>query len=295
MVRDRMHVVTLGGGRGHAQVLAALAWLDCRITAIVSVGDDGGCSGQLRRELGMAPPGDLRRCLSALAGRRNRAARMEQRLDGGRCVGNLMIADRVAALGDLQCAVDELGWWLGARGRVCPASLGPSTLEAVLDGNRSVRGETAIATLSESVRELRVHAASGPNPAAIGAIACADWILIGPGSFYTSTLAALLTPGMPKALIATPAPKLLVVNLAPEDDKTARFAAGDYLAELERHFAAASAGRRLGAHVLPPRPELCGPDGRHEPVALAGSLAGELGVAARRRGMETPPPARRSA
>jgi uncharacterized cofD-like protein len=295
MVRDRLHVVTLGGGRGHAQLLTALAWLDCRITAIVSVGDDGGCSGQLRRSRGVAPPGDLRRCLTSLAGRRDRAAHMEQRLDGGRCAGNLMIADRVAALGDLQRAVDELGWWLGARGRVCPASLGPSTLEALLDDDRSVHGETSIAALTEQVRQIRVHAPSGPNPAALGAIACADWVLLGPGSFYTSTLAALLSPGVPKALIATPAPKLLVINLAPEDDKTARFAPGDYQAELERQFAAATAGRRLGTHVLPPSAALCGPDGRHEPAALARALSGELGISARRRGMETPPPARRSA
>lgn len=190
----------------------------------------------MRHELGMPPPGDLRRCACAMATRRELARRLDARIGAGRSIGNLWLAERFSRHRDLQRAADELAEWLGVTGRICPAALGACTLIADLtDGSRAV-GELTVERARARVRALRVMAApDSANPAAIAAIGDADLIVLGPGSFYTSTLAAALTPGISRALKQSRAPKILVQNLRAEDAKTAGFGAEDYLAELRRH------------------------------------------------------------
>src|SRR5688572_28913198 len=145
-------VVTLGGGHGQAALLRGLAQLDCHLTAVVSVADDGGCSGKLRQELGMPPPGDVRRCLVSLATLREMAERFEERLRGdheeGRCVGNLVLAEMSQDLGSLQRAVDWAGALLGCVGRVVPAAESAGTLNVYDLVHGTIAGEAAIERLS---------------------------------------------------------------------------------------------------------------------------------------------------
>lgn len=217
----------------------------------------------------MAPPGDLRRCLTALATRPRRARWMEARLGRGRSIGNLWLAERYQKHGNLQRAVDELGWWLGAHGRVCPASLGACTLQAELADGSHVVGEVRLAEKPARVQKLSVQAPLGANPAALDAIARADWIVLGPGSFYTSTLATVLTPGITEALRSARAPKLLVPNLCAEDEKTDGFGPADYRRELRRHA-------RIDALLTAVHGPHVSAGDRHDPVALADVLGEEL-------------------
>ncbi|MGE3669721.1 MAG: 2-phospho-L-lactate transferase CofD family protein, partial [Polyangiaceae bacterium] len=191
------HVVTLGGGHGQAVVLQALRRLECEITAVISVADDGGCSGKLRQELGMPPPGDLRRCLSALAKSPELARRFELRLEEpgfeGRSAGNLALAGVFRETGSLQQAVDWAAERLACVGRVVPVSESPGVL-VVYDAELGrVEGESNVERRDAVPMVAAVHGALRANPLAIEAIARADLLLMGPGSFYTSTLGAITT------------------------------------------------------------------------------------------------------
>lgn len=211
-------VVTLGGGHGQATLLRALARLSCEITAVVSVADDGGCSGRLRRDFGMPPPGDLRRCLTSLARDSTKAAVLEARDTERRCYGNLMIASLwKASRLDLQSASDAIAEWLDAAGRVCPVSNCPGTLVAETETGEPLEGECAIAKHRVCASSLRVRLPGGVNPAALQALRQADIVFLGAGSFLTSVLACILTPGIAEAVSESPAKKILISNLAPED------------------------------------------------------------------------------
>jgi uncharacterized cofD-like protein len=213
-------VVTLGGGHGQAALLAGLSRLECNVTAIVSVADDGGCSGKLRRELGMAPPGDVRRCLVSLATRPDVAARFEERLSDqameGRCVGNLVLAALREDFGDFQRAVDWAATMLGCVGRVVPVADAPGTL-GVWDVERGVLvGESNIEKLAGTTLVAAVHGPERASAHAIEAIERADIVFFGPGSFVGSTLAALTTGDIAEAVVSARARRVLVHNLAPE-------------------------------------------------------------------------------
>jgi uncharacterized cofD-like protein len=218
-------VVTLGGGHGQAALLAALAGLECDVTAIVSIADDGGCSGRLREELGMPPPGDLRRCLVSLAREHEIAARFEERLRGGdedgRCVGNLVLAELTQELGGLQRAVDWAAALLGCVGRVVPAAETAGVLTVWDRHHGPLAGESLIELASEAPLVAVVEGPDEASPDARRAIDDADWIFIGPGSFIGSTLAVLVTGDVAGHVARARGRRVLVRNIAPEHMRTA--------------------------------------------------------------------------
>ncbi|MCC7539821.1 MAG: YvcK family protein [Deltaproteobacteria bacterium] len=293
------HVVTIGGGHGQSAVLAALRMLDCRITAIIAVADDGGCSGKLREEIGMPPPGDLRRCLTALAANEKLAARFDLRLQSegieGRSAGNLALAAEYHRHGSLQKAVDWAARMLRCRGRVVPVAETAAVL-AVYDLERGVvEGETNV---ERSVAAPLVAVVEGPtqtNPVALDAVADADLLLIGPGSFYTSTLSAVATADMPRAIACTHARRVLLSNLAPEGEQTRGFRDEDYVRVLRDHLTIGSMGESVSLEVLrhgdtdaegrlaDGTPFLQSPlaepgTDRHDPALVARALARHLGL-----------------
>ncbi|WP_422936475.1 gluconeogenesis factor YvcK family protein [Sinomonas sp. P47F7] len=244
-------VVALGGGHGLAASLSALRLLTADLTAVVTVADDGGSSGRLRRDFGVVPPGDLRMALAALCddtdwGRTWRDV-MQHRFASpagtsgleNHAMGNLLIMTLCELLGDV---VDGLRWagaLLGARGQVLPMSQVPLTIEGIVaspDGGpgQLIRGQAACAVAGrlEDVRLLPEEAPACPE--ALSAIEFADWIVLGPGSWYTSVLPHLLLPELRQALTDTPARRCLTMNLAMDTKETSGMTATDHLRVLQR-------------------------------------------------------------
>jgi uncharacterized cofD-like protein len=218
-------IVALGGGHGLAVALGAIREYAGEITAVVSVADDGGSSGRLRRDLDVPAPGDLRRCLVALA--RDSGpwpAAFEHRFRSGEladhALGNLLIVGLAETLGDLTAALDEAGRLLGAVGRVLPATLGPVSMTAQV-GSARVTGQVAIAAAGERdrIREVRLTPANPPAcPDALEAIARADQIVLAPGSLYTSIVAVLSVSEIRAAIDRAPGRVVQVANLAMENE-----------------------------------------------------------------------------
>ncbi|MCW2748719.1 MAG: hypothetical protein JWP10_1861, partial [Nocardioidaceae bacterium] len=192
-------VVSLGGGHGLFASLSALRRLTTELTAVVTVADNGGSSGRLREELGVLPPGDLRMALAALCGDdswgRTWADVLQHRFSSEgdlhqHAVGNLLIVALWDLLGDHVKGLDLVGELLGAQGRVLPMSSVPLTIEAeVRMGTevRTVRGQVEVASTNGSVLAVSLDPADPPAcPEAVAAIEEADWIVIGPGSWFTS-------------------------------------------------------------------------------------------------------------
>lgn len=202
-------------------LLGALSGLACDLAAVVSVADDGGCSGQLRRELGMPPPGDVRRCLSTLARNREAAALVEQRIEvgpaKGRCVGNLALAELTVELGTLTRAARRMAGLLATTGRVLPVADVAGTLAVYDMEHGQVDGESRIERLSGNAVVAAVHGPEQATDAALEVIADADLLLFGPGSFVGSTLAVLATGDVARAVAESSARRVLVRNVAREE------------------------------------------------------------------------------
>ena len=199
-------------------LLTALSGLACELSAVVSVADDGGCSGKLRRELGVPPPGDVRRCLSTLAKNRAAAELTERRFDAGRangrCVGNLALAELALDLGSLTKAAVRMGVLLGTTGRVLPVADTPGTLAVYDLEHGQLDGESEIERVSGKAVVAAVHGPDRATPAALEAILDADLLLFGPGSFVGSTLAVLATADVARAVAESSARRVLVRNVA---------------------------------------------------------------------------------
>jgi uncharacterized cofD-like protein len=249
------NVVALGGGHGLSASLSALRLLTSELTAIVTVADDGGSSGRLRDEYGVLPPGDLRMALSALCddtdwGRTWRDV-MQHRFRPGpgrggsldeHAMGNLLIVTLWELLGDTVAGLKWAGALLGARGQVLPMSTVPLTIEGDVrvtapDGTsalQTIRGQArcAVAGSLEQVRLLPEQAPACVE--ALTAIELADWVILGPGSWYTSVLPHLLLPEMRSALSATAAKRCLTMNLATDTKETTGMSAADHLYALRR-------------------------------------------------------------
>jgi uncharacterized cofD-like protein len=246
-------VVALGGGHGLAASLAALRRLPTAVTAVVTVADDGGSSGRLRTELGMLPPGDLRMALAALTGDDPAgelcAKVLQHRFGGsgslsGHPVGNLLLAGLIDVLGNPVDALDTLCRLLGVRGRVLPVSPEPMDIVADVVGiDRAdpyrvtqVRGQVAVATTSGQVIAVRpVPRRPVACREAVAAIGDADYVVIGPGSWFSSVLPHLVVPDILAALRATSARRILVLNLAPQVGETSGFIPETYLEVLAAH------------------------------------------------------------
>jgi uncharacterized cofD-like protein len=211
------------------------------LTAVVTVSDDGGSSGRLRREFGGLPPGDLREALAALCGDddwgRTWAEVVQHRFASGgeldgHSVGNLLIVAINELLGDPVASLDLVGRLLGAHGRVLPMSVVPLDIEAEVAGLdpanplaiRTVRGQVAVATARGQVVSVSLVPSPPPAcPEAVAAVLDADWVVLGPGSWFSSVLPHLLVPELAKALIATPARVVVALNLVPQPGETANF------------------------------------------------------------------------
>jgi uncharacterized cofD-like protein len=291
-------VVALGGGHGLAAVLRAVRRYTSSITAIVSVADDGGSSGRLRRDLGVLPPGDLRRCLVALADDATWGAAFEYRFGAGEleghALGNLVLVGLADTTGDFTAALDAAGRMLGAVGRVLPATTEPVVLKAEIGGAdpgargevREVEGQVAVQNSRDIRRVELVPADVSAPPDALDAIARADQVVLAPGSLYTSLLPVLCVRGIRAAIAATPGRVVQVANLRAQLPETAGLDATDHLRAVLDHgtrvdtflsaddgalAVSAEAVRALG--VVPVTALLARPHGlAHDPERLASVL-----------------------
>ena len=246
-------LVAIGGGTGLPVVLAALRHalptahglapsdvdID-RLTAIVTVTDDGGSSGWVRRELGTLPPGDIRNCLAALAGDSALAQLLQHRFNdsrerSGHSIGNLMLAGLAQITGSFADAVDQLGRALSSAGRVLPSTAESIALRAEFVSGSIVEGESAIAQQGQPIRRLSLERPVRPLPEALRALINADAVIVGPGSLYTSVLPNLLVDGVAATLSGIDAVRILVANLMTEPGETDGFSVDDHLRVLREH------------------------------------------------------------
>ncbi|HEY2946038.1 MAG TPA: uridine diphosphate-N-acetylglucosamine-binding protein YvcK [Vicinamibacteria bacterium] len=248
-------IVALGGGTGLPVVLrglsASLATAGGdgraapdreRLTAIVTVADDGGSSGRLRRAYGIRPPGDVRNCLLALSEHPGTLASLfGYRFDGdgevaGHSLGNLILAALSRIESGFERAVQAAGDILGVSGRVLPATAEAVALEAEFEDGTRIRGESRIAAQRRRIRRIRLRPEAAPAlPQALEAIAGADCIVLGPGSLYTSLIPVLLVQGLADAIGASHARVVLVMNLMTEPGETDGHSAPDHLLALRAH------------------------------------------------------------
>jgi uncharacterized cofD-like protein len=232
-------VVAVGGGHGTAVTLRAALLYGGPVTGVVSVADDGGSSGRLRELLDVVAVGDLRKCLVAVAEPGSAlAAAFERRFTQGELaghpLGNLLLAGLIGTLGDLEAAVDEAARLLGARGRVLPATTASVVLCATGVGG-PVRGQVAVGSHSLIERvELLGDDVRAPSTV-LEALLDADQIVIGPGSLFTSVLAAASVPGVTEAMRESRAQRVYVCNLRPQQPETEGFTVGDHVDALMRH------------------------------------------------------------
>jgi uncharacterized cofD-like protein len=228
-------VVAVGGGHGLAASLRACATYAAELTAIVSVADDGGSSGRLRAETGLPAMGDIRRCLTELAApdQHDVAAALELRFDG-HTAGNLLLAGLADAHGFLG-AVRRLGELLGVGAAVLPATTEPVELVAETVLGETVRGQVAVQTAKGVVTVALDPPKPDPPAAVLAAIAAADQVVLGPGSLFTSVLAALAVPAVADAVVASTARCVFVCNLRPQEPETAGYDVAAHLGALRRH------------------------------------------------------------
>ena len=251
-------VVALGGGHGlHASLQALRHLVDDLVvddlTAIVTVADNGGSSGRLRGEFGVLPPGDLRMALAALCGDdewgETWSRVLQHRFAGdgemrGHVIGNLLIVGLWELLGDPVTALDWVGRLLGASGRVLPMALTPLDIAAEVRGLvaddpaalTTVRGQVEVATTGGAIESIRLEP-EGPTPCpeAVAAIRAADWVVLGPGSWFTSVIPHLMVAELRQALVQTDARLIVVLNLVEQAGETHGFGPEDHLAVLAEH------------------------------------------------------------
>lgn len=241
-------VVTIGGGTGLHTLLRGIKNYTYNITAIVSVADDGGSSGRIRREVGILPPGDLRNCLAALSSDEALLTQLFQYRfpDGegdlqGHSFGNLFITALADITGSFESAVAESGRVLAVSGRVLPSTLHDVQLVADIKlpnlvSEVRVEGESHIPETSGSIRRVWLEPNNPPAfPQSVHAILNADLIIVGPGSLYTSLLPNLLVPDLVEALRASRALKIYVCNVATQPGETQGYSCGDHVRALEEH------------------------------------------------------------
>ena len=305
-------MVAFGGGHGLAASLSALRRVTPDVTAIVTVADDGGSSGRLRQEFGVLPPGDLRMALAALCGDDEWGTTwskvVQHRFAGdrelaGHAVGNLLIVALWDLLGDTVAGLDWVGRLLGTGGRVLPMAAVPLDIVAEVTGVDSdspddvtiVRGQAAVAVTPGEVRSITLRPADPPAvPEAVRAVLEADWVVFGPGSWFTSVLPHLLVPRLAAALRATTARRMVVLNLVPQPGETDGFSPHKHLEVLAEHAPdltvdvvladtnAVGAGTltdlekaagALGARLVTADVAMADGTPRHDPRLLAGEYA----------------------
>ncbi len=279
-------MVAIGGGHGLAATLRSVRTYTERVTAVVSVADDGGSTGRLRAAGERPAPGDLRKCLIALSDGESLLSRsMEHRFgDGelaGHAFGNLLIVAMTETDGDLVAALDEIGRLLGVVGRVLPA-----TTEVVHLRARSTSGEQVAGQVAVGARSDLCSVEVDPRDAraceqAVDAILGADQIVLGPGSLYTSVLAATAVRGIRDAVVASPAQLVYVCNLRPQAGETEGYDVAAHVAALDRHGLSAQVVLYDPVTIGPARavegaravPVARGTGRAHDPSLLGAALA----------------------
>ncbi|NHA69705.1 gluconeogenesis factor YvcK family protein [Phycicoccus flavus] len=302
-------VTALGGGHGLSATLTALRFVTDEITAVVTVADDGGSSGRLRDEFGVLPPGDLRMALAALCSDTEWGHTWRDVLQhrfagdgplGGHALGNLLIVALWELHEDPVAGLDLVGRLLQANGRVLPAAAAPLVIEADVSGldagdptaRRVVRGQAQVARTPGTVEAVRLDPADPPAyPESVAAIRAADWVVLGPGSWFTSVTTHLLVPEVREALEVTRARRLLVLNLEPASGETEGFDAARHVqslaemaprlrldavladpAAVEDEGALAEQAARLGAELHLSPVSRRGAPGQHDPLRYAAAL-----------------------
>lgn len=244
-------IVVVGGGTGLSAMLRGLKESTENLTAVVTVFDDGGSSGRLRRELGILPPGDIRDCLVALAESEPLMTQLfEYRFHGGaldgHAFGNLFIASLAGVTGDLESAVKETSKVLNIRGRVLPSAAEDVVLVAELIDGTVVEGESQIPRARKRIRTMSLKPTDvAPLPEVLQAIQDADLIVLGPGSLYTSVIPNLLVRGVADAIRDSRALRVYVCNVMTQAGETDGFTASDHVRGLIDQV-----GPGLFTHVL---------------------------------------------
>ena len=234
--------MVVGGGTGLSVLLRGLKEYTSNITAIVSVGDDGGSSGRIREEFGMVPVGDVRNCIVALS---DREELMEQIFDyrfqqgeglDGHSLGNLLLVAMTHLTGSFHDAVSDINEVLQIRGRVLPVTDVPITLKAILDDDREIVGESCVSQADRPIMRLTIEPENvEPLAEALEAIREADAIVLGPGSLFTSIIPNLLVDGIVDAILQSKAMKFYVCNVMTQAGETDHYSAEDHLRVLLEH------------------------------------------------------------
>lgn len=235
-------VVAIGGGTGLSTLLRGLKEHTGNLSAIVTVADDGGSSGRLRRELGVLPPGDFRNCIAALADAESLMARLLQyRFSegsglAGHSFGNLFIVAMSGVVGSFEEAIRESSRVLAIRGQILPSTLANVTLSARMEDEAMVRGESNIPSSGNRIRQVYLEPEAVPAYSeAVQAILEADLIVLGPGSLYTSILPNLLVEGIAQAIRNSPALKVYVCNVATQPGETDDYTVADHVQAILHH------------------------------------------------------------
>lgn len=246
-------VVALGGGHGLHASLSALRRVVTELTAVATVADNGGSSGRLRGEFGVLPPGDLRMALAALCDDdewgRTWERVVQHRFEGdgemrGHVVGNLLIVGLWEEFGDPVEALDWVGRLLGAKGRVLPMAVTPMDIRADVVGldpsdpsaTTTVRGQVEVASTTGTIAGISLEPADPAScPEAVAAVLDADWVVLGPGSWYTSVIPHLMVPDLHDALTATRGKLIVILNLAAQEGETGGYGPVEHLAALLEH------------------------------------------------------------
>jgi len=251
------NIVAIGGGTGLSTLLSGLKRYSSNITAVVTVADDGGSSGVLRRELGVQPPGDIRNCLAALSREEPLLTRLFQyrfRAGSGlegHSFGNLFLSALTAITGSLEAAITASSRVLAVQGQVVPATTADVRLWAELENGERLEGESKIGKATSPIVRLGCTPERPPAlPRALDAIATADLIVLGPGSLYTSLLPNLLVPELVAAISRSKAPRLYICNLMTQPGETDGLDVGGHLRAIEAQLASLGVDQRLFTAVL---------------------------------------------
>ena len=251
------NIVAIGGGTGLSTLLSGLKRYSSHITAIVTVADDGGSSGVLRRELGVLPPGDIRNCLAALSTEEPLLTRLFQyRFSAGgglegHSFGNLFLSALTAITGNLETAITASSRVLAVQGQVVPATNVDVRLWAELENGQRIEGESNIGHAPSPIVRLGCVPSRPPAlPRALEAIANADLIVLGPGSLYTSLLPNLLVPELVSAIQRSRAPRLYICNLMTQPGETDGLDVRGHLRAIEAQLASLGLSQRLFSAVL---------------------------------------------
>lgn len=243
-MKSPLRILAIGGGTGLSALLHGLKQVSSPldITAVVTVTDDGGSSGRLRRDFDIAPPGDIRNCMVALSQDEALLSRLFQyRFQSGNGLkghsfGNLFLTALAHVSGDFALAVKQSGEVLKIRGHIFPSTSENVILEAVLEDGSLVSGETKISKSRRHISTVRLKPPRcKPLPETLDAIAAADLITLGPGSLFTSVIPNMLVSGIPQAIQSSPAIKAYFVNLMWQPGETTRFRASDHVRAIHQH------------------------------------------------------------